>query len=188
MKTGFLSKLWPLLIIPLIPVLLIVLILAPVWIPAEYCLFRRSPYCKDGRGKYTLLIGTSSYYRFYNAVRKEDLSIEYLPCSHNAEGYPTTTAYGYFLYGHTLIQIEYYAGRNMPELPEHWQEDPGLSEMTAEADRLKGPGYCTGAVVLIGGLKAAKLTKEDLPDWFIPYDRGRKIEALKAYIQAHPLQ
>ena len=144
-----------------------------------------------------MMISLSPYYCFYNLVRRQRLPLEYLPVSYpSKEGFEHVNAYGHFLYGRTLVAIDVgelgYDGSTDQFVIE---EDEGalpfpawIEEMKREVDQAKGSGNCTGAVALVSKRTVEKITAEDLPPWCILYEKGRRAEALKEYIAAHPLE
>lgn len=83
-----------------IPVMILIALVLAVMLPFDYIKYKRSPYYKKERKKYSLLAASGTHFDLYNTIIKHDLPIEYIPGEESDE-----LQCGWFVSGETLIVV-----------------------------------------------------------------------------------
>lgn len=172
------------------PFIILFLIGVAFYTPFDYYKYRRSRYFKDTNERYGIFLRSCTPFKIYNAIKEENLSIEYL--RHKKSEHLTRE---FFYCGDTLITYGW-----APEYDEDnkkWyvfatkekEDDEVLTvesifeEEIAEFNEAMGFDVCKKAVALVE--KSAfkenhyEIAKEN--EMFLIYERGKLKEALRSF-------
>ena len=136
-----------------------------LYIPVDYVRYRRSAFFRDTRQKYEFLSGGTLWVRLYNAMRAEELPLDFY--LHSTK----EVTYGYFRYKNTLLVLDYPAEYD-PNSKEWFvcydQDDKEACTPLAEAletevegfNEIVGEKRCDRAVLLVD---RSQIRDEDIP-------------------------
>lgn len=158
-----------------IPVVLFVIGLV-LYIPIDYIKYKRSLYYKKEHKKYSLFIGNSSNFIFYNIILKNNLPIDYFsnPLNEDFES-------GWFIYDDTLILLnDFYFSFDNEKNEWVCEEDDKLiitldeyiEEDTNGVNTLLGKTVCNKAVVLTKSKKLDNVELAKSDERFLVYDKN----------------
>ncbi|MBQ7827457.1 MAG: hypothetical protein IJ386_04245 [Clostridia bacterium] len=85
----------------IIPAIILLILALIIMLPPDYIKYKRSPYYKKERKKYSLFAASGTHFEVYNTVIKHDLPIEYIPGEESDE-----LQCGWFVRGETLIILD----------------------------------------------------------------------------------
>lgn len=162
-----------------------------LYIPVDYVRYRRSAFFRDTRRRYELYSGNTQWIRLYNAMRAENLPLEY---------HLRTTEdihYGYFRYRNILLVQDYtveYDPKKQEWFAYYDEEDQQACTTVGETlecsvesyNEIVGQNICDRAVLLID---RAHIPEEDLPrlescDLLLGYDGNKGMAAaIKQWIE-----
>lgn len=150
--------------IVLVPVIVLFALVIVFYIPIDYIKYKRSLYYKKEQKKYSLCDGMGSHFKFYNAILKNNLPIEYFPNPLKPEELES----GFFIYKDTLILLNDFYLEFDNEKNEWVSKNEDDTIITLDeyieldtncVNTLLGKNLCSKAVVLT---KAKKLNNPEL--------------------------
>lgn len=163
-------------------------------LPFDYLKYKRSPYYKKERKKYSLFAATGSNFEIYNEILKNDLPIRFIENPRD----PSVEC-GRFVFGDmVIIPDEYsfefdcesgtwqYCCETDEEKSDLLSLDEYIQDEINTANELAGQEICNDAIVLIDGDCVDDLEKAKAEKRFLVYENNRA-EVLKRFCE-NPMQ